>query len=118
MKLSGLSFPLDGFWCCTQLLTCPHCSAGIPQVIAPIWFDTFDFAQRVEYLGIGYWGNQLHAPGVSGPELGQAVKRILFTERGRKVARRAREMASKVGSKEGRVVASEKIMRLTPSKLD
>lgn len=95
-----------------------HIRAGIPQVIAPIWFDTFDFAQRVEYLGIGYWGNQLHAPGVHGPELGQAVKRIMFTDRGRSVIRRAREMAAKVGSKEGRVVACEKIMKLTPSRLD
>ena len=101
----------------TYLLT-HTCSAGVPQVIAPIWFDTFDFAQRVEYLGIGYWGNQLHAPGVFGPELGQAVKRILFTERGHKITKRAREMAAKVGSKEGRVLACEKIMKLTPSRLD
>ena len=31
--------------------------AGVAQIVLPIWYDTFDFATRVEYLGIGLWGS-------------------------------------------------------------
>ncbi|KAM0265368.1 hypothetical protein ACHAQJ_000209 [Trichoderma viride] len=32
--------------------------AGIPQVIIPAWTGCYDYAQRVEYLGIGRWGTR------------------------------------------------------------
>jgi len=84
--------------------------AGVPQVVLPIWLDTYDFAHRVEYLGVGVWGNRQNAPAVKGYELGQTLKRMLASVQKIKVQRRAREVASELGSKEGRVVACEKIM--------
>lgn len=32
--------------------------AGVPQVVLAMWYDTFDYATRVEYLGIGTYGNR------------------------------------------------------------
>lgn len=39
---------------------CPNDSnrAGVPQVVLSMWYDTFDYATRVEYLGIGTYGNR------------------------------------------------------------
>ncbi|OGM39469.1 UDP-glucoronosyl and UDP-glucosyl transferase family protein [Aspergillus bombycis] len=51
--------------------------AGVPQVIIPVWLDTYDFALRAEWLGIGIWASRKTAPGVNGPELGQALIRVL-----------------------------------------
>lgn len=84
--------------------------AGVPQVVLPIWLDTYDFAHRVECLGVGVWGNRQNAPAVQGYELGQTLKRMLASVQKIKVQRRAREVASELGGKEGRVVACEKIM--------
>lgn len=84
--------------------------AGVPQVVLPIWLDTYDFAHRVEYLGVGVWGNRQSAPAVKGYELGQTLKRMLASVLKIKVQRRAREVASELNGKEGRVVACEKII--------
>ncbi|KAL7940478.1 hypothetical protein V8C42DRAFT_337455 [Trichoderma barbatum] len=32
--------------------------AGVPQIVLAMWYDTFDYATRVEYLGIGVYGNR------------------------------------------------------------
>lgn len=86
--------------------------AGVPQVILPIWLDTYDFAHRVEYLGVGVWGNRRSAPAVQGYEFGQALKRMLASVQKIRVKQRAREVAADLEGREGRVVACEKIMEL------
>lgn len=40
---------------------------GIPQVVLPVWVDLYDFAIRVEYLGVGVWGSRNAAPDVCVP---------------------------------------------------
>ena len=42
-------------------------STGTPQVILSPWWDCHDFANRVEWLGIGKWGNRNHAYAVISP---------------------------------------------------
>ncbi|KAI8630105.1 hypothetical protein F5Y19DRAFT_484015 [Xylariaceae sp. FL1651] len=37
-------------------------SAGIPQVILPLWLDLYGFAQLVEYIGVGVWGCRENSP--------------------------------------------------------
>lgn len=91
--------------------------AGVPQIILPIWFDTYDFAHRVEYLEIGIWGNRQHVPEVQGHELGEALRRVLSTEGGLSMKQRAREIASKLADKEGRVLACEKIREWLEAKI-
>lgn len=38
---------------------------GVPQVVLPMWVDLYDYAVRVEYLGVGVWGSRDAAPYVS-----------------------------------------------------
>ncbi|KAM7216740.1 Glycosyltransferase sdnJ [Rhypophila decipiens] len=64
--------------------------AGIPQIVLAMWYDTFDYATRVEYLGIGAYGNREKgrscvvdndnyvAPNlVDGEEFGAALLRVV-----------------------------------------
>ncbi|KAL4910006.1 hypothetical protein BDW74DRAFT_46635 [Aspergillus multicolor] len=48
-------------------------AAGVTQVVCPVWLDTYDFAARVEYLGVGVRGNRKAAPHLEGEELGTAI---------------------------------------------
>ena len=49
----------------------------ILQVVLPLWYDTYDFAARVEHLGIGIRGNKRSAPSVDGEEIGAALSTII-----------------------------------------
>lgn len=75
-----------------------------------MWYDTYDFATRVEWLGIGVWGNRSVAPRVDGIELGEALVRVVASDESVGMFLEAQEIASKMG--EGRVVACEKIIEL------
>ncbi|KAL2832900.1 hypothetical protein BDW59DRAFT_180514 [Aspergillus cavernicola] len=70
--------------------------AGVPQVILPTWFDTYDFAARVEYLGVGVWGNKSTAPTIKGPELGEALIRVLHSETSSAMRKKAKSIALKL----------------------
>lgn len=88
-------------------------SAGIPQIVLPCWLDTFDFANRVEYLGIGVYGSRKAAPRVERTELSAAFTRVLGdgleASRMRSKAKELGEIANKTG---GRMRAAEKIEEL------
>lgn len=75
-----------------------------------MWYDTYDFATRVEWLRIGVWGNRSVAPRVDGRELGQALVRVVASDDSVRMFLEAQEIASKLG--EGRVIACEKIIEL------
>ncbi|PHH58385.1 hypothetical protein CDD80_2410 [Ophiocordyceps camponoti-rufipedis] len=46
---------------------------GVPQVVLPQWTDTYDYAERVELLGIGRLGNRSTMPRWTGGRVGGAV---------------------------------------------
>ena len=50
--------------------------SGVPHIVLPVWFDTYDYAQRAEFLNIGIFGNQTCTPEVCAEELGRALVRI------------------------------------------
>lgn len=87
--------------------------SGVPQVVLPVWYDTYDFANRVEYLGIGLWASKATAPHVDADEFSQAVMAVVDQGedgRMRRVrARELREMCQKAG---GRNRACAKIIEL------
>lgn len=86
--------------------------AGIPQIILPVWFDTYAFAARVEWLGIGIYGNRKTAPAVNPQELGRALVRVVGGgEEAEEMKRKAGAIRLEVGEVEGRVVAYESILR-------
>ncbi|THU92068.1 UDP-Glycosyltransferase/glycogen phosphorylase [Dendrothele bispora CBS 962.96] len=51
--------------------------AGVPQIVMPVWLDTYDFARRVEFLEIGVYGSKTSAPGADAEEFGQALLRVV-----------------------------------------
>ncbi|CAG8220785.1 unnamed protein product [Penicillium salamii] len=84
--------------------------AGVPHVVLPVWYDTYDFATRVEWLGIGVWGNKTVAPRVDGAELGAALVRAITSTDAIQFFLKAQDISEKLG--EGRVIACEKIIEL------
>ena len=56
-------------------------AAGVPQVLVPGWIDCYDFGNRVELNGVGVWANKGAAPRWERVELGDALKRVLLSER-------------------------------------
>ena len=50
--------------------------SGVPHIVLPVWFDTYDYAQRAEFLNIGIFGNKTCAPGVRAEEFGKALVRV------------------------------------------
>ncbi|CAG7951090.1 unnamed protein product [Penicillium nalgiovense] len=84
------------------------CKAGVPQVILPKWFDTYDCPVRVEWLGIGLHGSRNVAPKISGLELSSALLRVL---KDKGIQRRARAIGDLCKTTEGRVVAHDQIVK-------
>jgi UDP:flavonoid glycosyltransferase YjiC (YdhE family) len=56
--------------------------AGISQVLLPAWYDCYDYATRVEYLGIGIYGNKKVAPNVEKEEFSNAVLGVIGEKKG------------------------------------
>lgn len=50
--------------------------SGVPHIVLPVWYDTYDYAQRAEYLNIGIFGSKTCAPGVRAEEFGRALVRV------------------------------------------
>lgn len=73
-------------------------AAGVAQVVCPVWLDTYDFAARVEFLGVGVRGNAVAAPGVEGAELGRAICLVMNGKDA--VWKRAREVQACIAALE------------------
>lgn len=86
-------------------------SAGVPQVVLPLWMDTFDFARRAESLGIGRWGNQVAGTLCEKTELGSVLVDVVAGERSSGYAQKARELAELCKrSGGGRVIAARHLL--------
>lgn len=86
---------------------------GVPQIILAVWGDTYEFATRVEWLGIGVQGNQKSAPDWTSGELEIAFKSVLGHNDD---AVRIREKAYILGELSrkdpGRIAAAREVARL------
>jgi len=88
-------------------------SAGVPQIVLPCWLDTLDFANKVEWLGIGVYGSRRTAPNVEASELSRAFLKVLDdSEEASRMVSRARELADISGKVGGRSRACDKIVEL------
>ena len=90
-------------------------SAGVPQIVLPVWIDTYDFATRVEYLGIGVWGSRKAAPRVEAEELGTALLKVIDSDKSAAMAENAKAIAAPLAKTVGREIACEKIIELLNS---
>ncbi|OAA48786.1 3-hydroxyacid dehydrogenase/reductase [Cordyceps fumosorosea ARSEF 2679] len=94
-------------------------SAGVPQVVLPVWGDTYDFAKRAEWLGVGRFGSWKHAPKVDEKELGGVLKDVVLGPKAASFKAKAAELAA-LCKKEGggRRVAAKTILAALDDKGD
>ncbi|KAH8684259.1 putative UDP-glucoronosyl and UDP-glucosyl transferase [Tricladium varicosporioides] len=91
-------------------------SVGVPQIVLPCWLDTFEFANRVEYLGIGLHGSRTSAPLVEAKELSSALLLVLGdNNKATAMKLKAKELSEISGRVGGRVKACEKIIEILGS---
>ncbi|EXK82796.1 hypothetical protein FOQG_12910 [Fusarium oxysporum f. sp. raphani 54005] len=84
--------------------------SGIPQALLPAWTDCYDFANRVELLGIGLWANKEAKPRWQEDELAEALLEILFGPESAGMRKRAEEGVSRHPEWEGRQMAAQEIL--------
>ncbi|ROV97406.1 hypothetical protein VMCG_06947 [Cytospora schulzeri] len=53
------------------------CRSGVPQVILASWWDTYEYAARVEYLGVGVFANKKAAPRAQTVEFREALLKVI-----------------------------------------
>jgi len=85
------------------------CHVGVPQIVLPVWFDTYSYATRAEYRGFGIYGNKSSAPEVVSGEFTEALVRTLDDE---VMKEKARAIGKLCRLRSGREVAVDKIMEL------
>ena len=81
--------------------------AGVPHVVLAQWYDTYDYACRAEYLGIGVYGNRSVAPLVNSAEFGQALTTVVGNRSSANaIKERARSLGEVCKRSGGRALAS------------
>jgi hypothetical protein len=85
-------------------------AAGVPQVVLPNWIDSYDFAYRVEALGVGRWGNRNSSPHCTADEFGSALQDVVLGPRALDVRLRAAELARLCATEPGRMLAARTIL--------
>ncbi|RSM12640.1 hypothetical protein CEP52_002412 [Fusarium oligoseptatum] len=82
-----------------------------PQVVLPQWTDCYDFAQRVEMLGIGRLGSKRTKPRWTAKELGQSIMDVIMGKDSEAIKNKAQDLARLCrNAGEGRGVAAKFIL--------
>ncbi|KAF9764432.1 hypothetical protein IL306_002804 [Fusarium sp. DS 682] len=84
--------------------------SGVPQALLPAWTDCYDFANRVELLGIGRWANKKAKPRWKEDELAEALLDIIFGPESAGIRKRTEKIASRHPEWEGRQRAAQEIL--------
>lgn len=82
----------------------------MPQVLLPSWADCYDFSVRVEYLGIGRWGNKQGMPRWTAAELGPILVDVVMGPDADAVRAKAKELAALCAATPGATVAAKAIL--------
>lgn len=83
-------------------------SAGVPQVIFPMWEDHYNFAQLAEDLGVGLYGTRETAPYWTVDGLVAPIKQILSgNERSEKIKVKAKQVGRLAREEPGRYVSAK-----------
>ena len=86
-------------------------SAGVPQIVLPVWADTYDYAHRVEWLGIGRYGNVEAAPTCKATELGPILVDVILGPNAESMKKKAQALAKACAANgEGREVAAKEVL--------
>ena len=90
---------------------------GVPQILLPMWADCYEFANRVEWLGIGVWASKAAPLNWTKEDLSSAFLRVLGNnEEAESMRMKARQLGKIVQSKPGGICAANELAKL--AKLD
>ena len=93
--------------------------ASVPHIILPLWFDTYDYAQRAEYLGIGIYPNRRTAPHIRAKDFSEAISAVVGDSIGAsRFGKRARELGCCCAKIEGREIATAKILDVMEEEIE
>jgi UDP:flavonoid glycosyltransferase YjiC (YdhE family) len=85
----------------------------VPQIALPVWSDCYDFAARVEYLGVGVWGNKNSKTDWEAEQLSNAFTKILRDdETSKQIRSKAGALGHIARRNPGREVAAARIADL------
>jgi hypothetical protein len=85
-------------------------------MILPLWVDLYDFAVRVEWLGVGIWASRRTAPAWTSEEIGQSFLRAIGNgEEAKRIRKKAAELGALAQKTPGRVVAARKVVEVLDS---
>ncbi|KAK7215947.1 hypothetical protein V2G26_003950 [Clonostachys chloroleuca] len=86
--------------------------AGVPQMILPLWFDLFNFANLAEYLGIGIWAGRSTTPEWVPESLVEGFRTALVGPSSVSLKDKAQKLGDVARQYDGRKIAADEIARL------
>lgn len=89
-------------------------SAGMPQVVLPLWADLYNYAALAENIGVGIWGCKETTPEWTSGCLTDSLSKALDgAPHGVSIRNKAKELANEVQARErGRDIAAREIAKL------
>lgn len=102
------------------ILSCRNCfheaiSAGVPQVILPLWMDLYNMATLVEQVGVGVYASRGTAPGWTVDGLVKGLEKVLDEDQARAMRTKAACLSAKTKKRPGRTIAASVIAELAGS---
>jgi hypothetical protein len=77
-----------------------------------MWVDTYDYAIRAEWLGVGVWGNRHAAPLWTADEIGPSILKVISADRGPVYRQKATALAPPSTEMFGRIIAAKEIVKI------
>jgi UDP:flavonoid glycosyltransferase YjiC (YdhE family) len=80
----------------------------------PAWADLYDYAARVEYLGVGVWANKLAAPDWTAAELSAAFMAVLddHSPRAKSLRTKAKDLGDRFDNSTGSACSAREMAAL------
>ncbi|KAK5630114.1 hypothetical protein RRF57_005829 [Xylaria bambusicola] len=87
--------------------------AGVPQVIIPMWFDLYNYAQLVEDIGVGIYATRGTAPNWTAENLRKSFLKVVDGgQESLGMRKKAKELGELAQKEPGRLTAAREIARL------
>lgn len=101
-------------------IPCRNCfheaiSAGVPQVILPLWMDLYNIAMLAEQVGVGVYASHGTAPGWTVEGLVRGLERVLDDDQARAMRNKSAGLSAKTKERPGRMIAASVIAELAGS---
>ncbi|KAI0505116.1 hypothetical protein F5B22DRAFT_538212 [Xylaria bambusicola] len=91
-------------------------AAGVPQVIIPMWFDLYNYAQLAEEIGVGVYATRGTAPNWTAEDLRRSFLKVVDGgQDSLRMRNKAKELGELAQKEPGRLTAAREIARLARS---